>query len=369
MRPVVLAVVRGDAGIGPDRAPTTGTARHGGQSGQHGSLPPGASGGGRVQRHDEQDVRLRPGGLHDHGPDAGLPARRRRRSRRWPAPRRRCRRRAVLAQLAVQYLRLPDPVIRSSPAPGALQLTELPTWLWVAPAAWHPQSKTAQVPGEAVTATATPVSAAWQMGDGRTVTCHGPGHPVRRGRQPGGGLPDVRLHLRPVQRRAARRRVPGHGHDHLGHHLGQAPAGRAGCSRRCQTVAAAEFRVAESQALNTSGGMTMAVLTRSAGRRRPAPPGPAPRRLRRRSVPLAGGRRGAGRGVRAGLRRGLAAGREPAAGPGPGPAGGRRAGDHRRRPGGRAGQRGRPGVAWSPRPARPRWRAARRRSACPRAAC
>ena len=43
----------------------------------------------------------------------------------------------VLAQLAVRYLRLPDPVIRSSPAPGALQLTGLPTWLWVAAAAWR----------------------------------------------------------------------------------------------------------------------------------------------------------------------------------------------------------------------------------------
>jgi hypothetical protein len=35
----------------------------------------------------------------------------------------------MLAQLAIRYLRLPDPVIRSSPAPGALQLTRLPVWL------------------------------------------------------------------------------------------------------------------------------------------------------------------------------------------------------------------------------------------------
>ena len=58
---------------------------------------------------------------------------------RVPAP-------GVLAQLAVRYLKLPDPVIRSSPAPGALQLTQLPTWLWVAPAAWQPESRTATLP-------------------------------------------------------------------------------------------------------------------------------------------------------------------------------------------------------------------------------
>ena len=103
----------------------------------------------------------------------------------------------VLAQLAVRYLRLPDPVIRSSPAPDALQLTELPTWIWVAPAAWHPQSKTAQVPGEAVTATATPVSAAWSDGGWGHGHLQRPGDPVQQ-RERGVVLADVRLHLRPV---------------------------------------------------------------------------------------------------------------------------------------------------------------------------
>ena len=158
----------------------------------------------------------------------------------------------VLAQLAVKYLRLPDPVIRSSPAPGALQLTRLPVWLWVAVNAWQPQSKTAEVPGESVTATATPVSAAWSMGDGTTVTCKGPGTPY------GGGNP------------AAASPTCGYTYD-------QSSAGQPGGAYRVtvtitwditwvgtggaggalaplETVAAAEFRVAESQALNTSGG-------------------------------------------------------------------------------------------------------------------
>jgi hypothetical protein len=43
---------------------------------------------------------------------------------------------AVLAALARQTLGLPSPVIRSSPAQNALQLTNLPTWLWINPAEW-----------------------------------------------------------------------------------------------------------------------------------------------------------------------------------------------------------------------------------------
>jgi hypothetical protein len=159
---------------------------------------------------------------------------------------------AVLAQLAVRYLRLPDPVIRSSPKSAALQLTRLPIWLWIAPAAWQPQSKTAQVPGESVTATAIPVSAAWSMGDGKTVTCKGPGTPYESG-NPAAASPTC------------------------GYTYDQSSAGQPGGAYRVtvtiawditwagtggaggvlaplQTVAAAEFRVAEAQALNTSGG-------------------------------------------------------------------------------------------------------------------
>jgi hypothetical protein len=61
---------------------------------------------------------------------------------------------AVLAALARQTLGLPSPVIRSSPAQNALQLTNLPTWLWINPAEWVPESKTATVPGESIGASA-----------------------------------------------------------------------------------------------------------------------------------------------------------------------------------------------------------------------
>jgi hypothetical protein len=160
---------------------------------------------------------------------------------------------AVLAQLAVRYLRLPDPVIRSSPAPGAPQLTELPTWMWVAPAAWRPESKTAQVPGEAVTATATPVSASWQMGDGRTVTCHGPGTPYSGGGNPAASSPTCGY---TYTRSSA-------GQPSAAYHVTvtitwditwAGPGGAGGVLPPLFTAAAAAMRVAESQAVDTAGG-------------------------------------------------------------------------------------------------------------------
>jgi len=160
---------------------------------------------------------------------------------------------AVLAQLAVRYLRLPDPVIRSSPAPGALQLTELPTWMWVAPAAWRPESKTAQVPGESVTATATPVSASWQMGDGKTVTCHGSGTPYAKGDNPASSSPTCGY---TYTRSSA-------GQPHAAYHVTvtitwditwTGPGGAGGALPPLFTAAAAPMRVAESQAVNTAGG-------------------------------------------------------------------------------------------------------------------
>ena len=140
---------------------------------------------------------------------------------------------AVLAALARQTLGLPSPVIRSSPAQDALQLTNLPTWLWINPAEWVPESKTATVPGESVTATATPVSVTWHPGDGSTVTCQGAGTPYTSADNPAVGVAGLRAHLHQLQRRAAGRRVPGDGHDHLGRHLAGGRRARAGRCRRC----------------------------------------------------------------------------------------------------------------------------------------
>ena len=159
----------------------------------------------------------------------------------------------VLARLVVRYLRLPDPVIRSSPAPDAVQLTRLPTWLWVAPAVWQPRSKTAHVPGESVTATATPVSASWRMGDGRTVTCHGPGTVYTTGDNPASRSPTCGY---TYTRSSA-------GQPHAAYHVTATitwditwtgPGGTGGALPPLFTAAAAAMRVAESQAVNTAGG-------------------------------------------------------------------------------------------------------------------
>ena len=159
---------------------------------------------------------------------------------------------AVLAALARQTLGLPSPVIRSSPAQAALQLTNLPTWLWINPAEWVPESKTATVPGESVTATATPVSVTWHPGDGSTVTCQGAGTPYTSADNPAAASPDC-------------------GHTYTASSAGQpggafratatitwdvtwrGAAGAGGALPPLFTTAVAAFRVAESQALNTSG--------------------------------------------------------------------------------------------------------------------
>lgn len=159
----------------------------------------------------------------------------------------------VLAQFAVRYLVLPSPVIRSSPPPGDLQLTWFPTWLWVSPAVWLPRSRTASVPGESVTATATPVMVTWRMGDGSAVTCPGPGTPYSSRYAPSAASPDC-------------------GHTYTWPSAGQpsgayqvtvtitwditwrGTGGAVGVLRPLFSTATAGFRVAESQAVNTSGG-------------------------------------------------------------------------------------------------------------------
>ena len=158
---------------------------------------------------------------------------------------------AVLAALARQTLGLPSPVIRASPAQNALQLTNLPTWLWISPAEWAPESKTATVPGESVTATPVPVT--WHPGDGSTVTCQGAGTPYTSGHNPGSASPDC-------------------GHTYTTSSAGQpdgafqasatitwdvtwqGAGGAGGVLPPLFTTAVAAFRVAESQALDTSGG-------------------------------------------------------------------------------------------------------------------
>jgi hypothetical protein len=159
----------------------------------------------------------------------------------------------VLVALARALLVLPAPVIWSNPAPGQLQLTGLSTWLWITKAVWAPQSKTASVPGEAVTATATPTSVSWDMGDGATVTCDGPGIPYTSTYSPASAS-------------------PGCGYTYPRSSAGQpdgayratatitwditwtGPGGAGGTLAPLFTTALNDFRVADAQALNVATG-------------------------------------------------------------------------------------------------------------------
>ena len=82
----------------------------------------------------------------------------------------------VLAREAVRKMRLLGPDI-ASPRAGGTYTVGVPVWMWVNQGAttYGPQSASASAGGVAVTATAKVSQIVWQMGDGVTVACHGPG--------------------------------------------------------------------------------------------------------------------------------------------------------------------------------------------------
>lgn len=86
----------------------------------------------------------------------------------------------ALAQQALDRTPIPAPEIRLNPPEGRDQVVNVPTWMWIDPAAWVPVSATAAAGGVSVTATATPTSVSWDMGNGDVVTCSGPGTPYDR---------------------------------------------------------------------------------------------------------------------------------------------------------------------------------------------
>lgn len=97
---------------------------------------------------------------------------------------------AELAAQARKNLLLPKPVIASNPGIGRPQMVGIPMWAWLQSSVWSPVSASASVPGESVTATATPVSVAWDFGDGTSATCLGPGTPFEPGDNPSAPSPD-----------------------------------------------------------------------------------------------------------------------------------------------------------------------------------
>lgn len=85
---------------------------------------------------------------------------------------------ATLAQFAAADLRLPAPTIGMSP--DGDHVTQLPSWLWIDRGQWSARDRTATAGPVSATVTATPVRVDWDMGNGDTVTCDGPGRVYER---------------------------------------------------------------------------------------------------------------------------------------------------------------------------------------------
>ena len=81
-----------------------------------------------------------------------------------------------VARQAESRLAFVLPTASMAPPPNSL-VVNFPTWLWVAPSAWHTLSATATAGGVSATATAEPARVVWNMGDGNSVICFGPGAP------------------------------------------------------------------------------------------------------------------------------------------------------------------------------------------------
>jgi hypothetical protein len=152
---------------------------------------------------------------------------------------------AQLAQAAYDQLRLPSLTIEANPAQE--QLVGLPTWLWMGRGQWKPVTATASVPGVLVTATAQPTSVLWDLGDGSSVTCAGPGTPYTAAGGPKRGSSCGHTYRvssagRPGGAFAVSATVRWT--------VTWAGAGQAGAFPGLTTVSDTQFRVAESQALN-----------------------------------------------------------------------------------------------------------------------
>jgi hypothetical protein len=79
-----------------------------------------------------------------------------------------------VGQTAESELNLPAPTVSTAPS-GGKAIVNLESWMWIDPADWTPITKSATADGITATATATPISVVWDMGDGNQVTCDGPG--------------------------------------------------------------------------------------------------------------------------------------------------------------------------------------------------
>ncbi|MFE9912523.1 ATP/GTP-binding protein [Streptomyces clavifer] len=90
----------------------------------------------------------------------------------------------VVARKAAASMRLDGPKVVSPRAAGTY-VVGMPMWMWAepSPSTFGPVSASATAGGVTVTATAEVTRLRWSMGDGATVTCHGPGTQYRKPRE------------------------------------------------------------------------------------------------------------------------------------------------------------------------------------------
>lgn len=81
----------------------------------------------------------------------------------------------VLAERALSDAELPVPVLATSPSADEPQVVNLTTWLAVDPGVWAPASVSATAGAISVTTSAKPKEVVWDLGNGDTVICDGPG--------------------------------------------------------------------------------------------------------------------------------------------------------------------------------------------------
>ncbi|MEU5417527.1 ATP/GTP-binding protein [Streptomyces clavifer] len=90
----------------------------------------------------------------------------------------------AVARRAAASMRLDGPKVAGPRAVGTY-VVGMPMWMWAEPSSstFGPVSASATAGGVTVTATAEVTRVRWAMGDGATVTCHGPGTPYRKSRE------------------------------------------------------------------------------------------------------------------------------------------------------------------------------------------
>ncbi|MFC8593205.1 ATP/GTP-binding protein [Streptomyces atroolivaceus] len=90
----------------------------------------------------------------------------------------------IVARKAAASMRLDGPKVASPRAAGTY-VVGMPMWMWATPSptTFGPATASATAGGVTVTATAKVTTVRWAMGDGTTVTCHGPGTPYRKSQE------------------------------------------------------------------------------------------------------------------------------------------------------------------------------------------